>query len=142
MLDLGEAVGLVGGNDAGKRSLFALRAGRLLVDAGHVEVLPKRRLGEIAQRTTETAGGATDSPLAGAVPPVDSQAWLAAPGAADDGHAIADAHLALEEAGAFDARARRRRALFHRQRCRRRGPLTRAHRAAGMKRRCGGRRDL
>ena len=106
VLNPGEKVGLVGRNGAGKSSLFALLAGRLHADAGDVEIPPKWRLGEVAQQMPETGDGATDFVLAGDVPLVEAQAMLAAAEAADDGHAIAEAHLALEEAGAFDARSR------------------------------------
>ncbi len=106
VLNPGEKVGLVGRNGAGKSSLFALLAGRLHADAGDVEIPPKWRLGEVAQQMPETDDGATDFVLAGDVPLVEAQAMLAAAEAADDGHAIADAHVALEEAGAFDARSR------------------------------------
>ena len=106
VLNPGEKVALVGRNGAGKSSLFALLAGRLHADAGDVEIPPKWRLGEVAQQMPETADGATDFVLAGDLPLVEAQAQLAAAEAADDGHAIAQAHLALEEAGAFDARAR------------------------------------
>ncbi len=106
VLNPGEKVALVGRNGAGKSSLFALLAGRLHADAGDVEIPPKWRLGEVAQQMPDTADGATDFVLAGDLPLVEAQAQLAAAEAADDGHAIAQAHLALEEAGAFDARAR------------------------------------
>jgi ATP-binding cassette subfamily F protein 3 len=105
-LNPGEKVGLVGRNGAGKSSLFALLAGRLHADAGDFEIPPRWRLGEVAQQMPETADGATDFVLQGDVPLAEAQAQLAAAEAADDGHAIAEAHLALEEAGAFDARSR------------------------------------
>ena len=105
-LNPGEKVGLVGRNGAGKSSLFALLAGRLHADAGEFEMPPKWRLGEVAQQMPDTDDGATDFVLQGDTPLVEAQSRLAAAEAADDGHAIADAHLALEEAGAFDARAR------------------------------------
>ncbi len=105
-LNPGEKVGLVGRNGAGKSSLFALLAGRLHADAGEFEMPPKWHLGEVAQQMPDTDDGATDFVLQGDAPLVEAQARLAAAEAADDGHAIADAHLALEEAGAFDARAR------------------------------------
>jgi ATP-binding cassette subfamily F protein 3 len=106
VLNPGEKVALVGRNGAGKSSLFALLAGRLHADAGDVEIPPKWRLGEVAQQMPDGADGATDFVLAGDLPLVEAQAQLAAAEAADDGHAMAQAHLALEEAGAFDARAR------------------------------------
>jgi ATP-binding cassette subfamily F protein 3 len=105
-LNPGEKIGLVGRNGAGKSSLFALLAGRLHADAGDVALPPRWRLGEVAQSMPETDQGATDFVLEGDRPLQAAQAQLNAAEAADDGHAIADAHLALDEAGAFDARAR------------------------------------
>ena len=102
-LNPGEKAGLVGRNGAGKSSLFALLAGRLHADRGDVEVPPRWQVGEVAQSMPESDDGATDFVLAGDRPLVDARARLAAAEAADDGHAIAEAHLALEDAGAFDA---------------------------------------
>ncbi len=102
----GEKAGLVGRNGAGKSSLFALLAGRLHADAGDAEIPPGWRIGEVAQQMPQTEDGATDFVLEGDQPLQAAQRALAQAEAADDGHAIADAHLALEEAGAFDARAR------------------------------------
>jgi len=105
-LNPGDKAGLVGRNGAGKSSLFSLLAGRLHADAGDVEIPPRWQIGEVAQSMPETADGATDFVLQGDLPLQRAQAALAAAEAADDGHAMADAHLALDEAGAFDARAR------------------------------------
>jgi len=102
----GEHVGLVGRNGAGKSSLFALLAGRLHADRGEVEMPPRWRLAEVEQTMPDSDAGATDFVLAGDQPLARAQALLAAAEAADDGHAMAEAHVALEEAGAFDARAR------------------------------------
>ena len=102
----GEKVGLVGRNGAGKSSLFALLAGRLHADRGDVEVPPRWRVGEVAQSMPETADGATEFVLQGDDVLMRAQAQLIAAEAGGDGHAIAEAHLALEEAGTFDARAR------------------------------------
>jgi len=102
----GEKVGLVGRNGAGKSSLFSLLAGRLHADRGDVELPPRWRIGEVAQQMPETGEGATDFVLQGDEPLLRARAQLEVAEAAHDGHAIADAHLALEEAGAFDARAR------------------------------------
>ncbi|NLZ42548.1 MAG: ATP-binding cassette domain-containing protein, partial [Comamonadaceae bacterium] len=102
----GEHVGLVGRNGSGKSSLFALLAGRLHADRGDVEIPPRWRLGEVAQAMPETDQGATDYVLAGDLPLAQAHEALAAAETADDGHAMAEAHVALEEAGAFDARAR------------------------------------
>ncbi|MDE2146221.1 MAG: ATP-binding cassette domain-containing protein [Burkholderiales bacterium] len=105
-LQPGEKVGLIGRNGAGKSSLFALLTGRLHADTGDVEIPPRWRVGEVAQHMPETEDGATDFVLQGDAPLVAAQAELSAAEASGDGHAMAHAHLALDEAGAFDARAR------------------------------------
>ena len=102
----GEKVGLVGRNGAGKSSLFALLANRLHADKGDVEMPPRWRVGDVAQSMPETVDGATDFVLQGDEVLMRAQAQLVEAEASGDGHAIADAHLALEEAGTFDARAR------------------------------------
>jgi ATP-binding cassette subfamily F protein 3 len=106
VLQPGEKVGLIGRNGAGKSSLFALLTGRLAADRGDVEIPPRWRIGEVAQDMPETDQGATDFVLDGDVPLVAAQRALAEAEAAENGEAIAHAHLALDEAGAFDARAR------------------------------------
>jgi ATP-binding cassette subfamily F protein 3 len=105
-LNPGEKAGLVGRNGAGKSSLFALLANRLHADTGDVEMPPRWRLGEVAQQMPETDQGATDFVLDGDLPLVTAWAALARAEEAHDGHAMADAHMAIEEAGGFDARAR------------------------------------
>jgi ATP-binding cassette, subfamily F, member 3 len=105
-LNPGEKAGLVGRNGAGKSSLFALLTNRLHADKGDVDVPPKWAVGEVAQHMPETEQGATDFVLDGDLPLVAAKAELAAAEAAHDGEAMAHAHVALEEAGAFDARAR------------------------------------
>ncbi|MCE2910626.1 MAG: ABC-F family ATP-binding cassette domain-containing protein [Pseudomonadota bacterium] len=106
VLNPGEHAGLVGRNGAGKSTLFAALAGRLHPDGGDIEVPPRWRLGEVAQHMPEESTGATDYVLAGDLPLAAARHALAEAEAADDGHAIAVAHVALEEAGAFDARPR------------------------------------
>ncbi len=105
-LNPGEKAGLVGRNGAGKSSLFALLTDRLHADRGDVDLPPRWRIGEVAQHMPETDQGATDFVLDGDLPLVAAKAELAAAEAAHDGEAMAHAHVALEEAGAFDARAR------------------------------------
>jgi ATP-binding cassette subfamily F protein 3 len=106
VLQPGEKVGLIGRNGAGKSSLFSLLAGRLHADAGDVEIPPRWRLGEVAQEMPETETGAADFVLEGDKPLQAAMAQLAEAEHAGDGHAMAEAHQALEEAGSFDARAR------------------------------------
>jgi ATP-binding cassette, subfamily F, member 3 len=105
-LNPGEKAGLVGRNGAGKSSLFALLTGRLHSDAGDVGLPPRWRVGEVAQHMPETDQGATDFVLDGDLPLVAAREQLAAAEAAHDGDAMAHAHVALEEAGAFDAPSR------------------------------------
>ncbi len=102
----GEKVGLVGRNGAGKSSLFSLLAGRLQADRGDVELPPRWRIGEVAQHMPETDDGATEFVLQGDEPLMRAQAALVDAERQADGHAMAEAHLALEEAGSFDSRAR------------------------------------
>jgi ATP-binding cassette, subfamily F, member 3 len=106
VLQPGEKVGLIGRNGAGKSSLFSLLAGRLHADAGDVEIPPRWRISEVAQDMPETELGATEFVLEGDKPLQAAMAELAAAEHADDGHAMAEAHQALEHAGHFDARAR------------------------------------
>ena len=105
-LNPGEKVGLVGRNGAGKSSLFSLIAGRLHADAGDFDMPSKWRIGEVAQEMPETDQPATDFVLDGDLPLVDAKAVLALAEASEDGHAIGDAYVGLEHAGAFDAPAR------------------------------------
>jgi ATP-binding cassette, subfamily F, member 3 len=106
VLNPGDKASLVGRNGAGKSSLFALLAGRLQPDAGDVEIPPRWVLGEVAQSMPETDDGATDFVLQGDLPLQRAQAELNAAEAANDGEAMAHAHMALDEAGAWDAPAR------------------------------------
>ena len=101
-----EKVGLIGRNGAGKSSLFALLTDRLHADTGDVEIPPRWRVGEVAQEMPETEDGATDFVLQGDKALQAAQDELVAAEASGDGNAMAHAHLALDEAGAFDAPAR------------------------------------
>ncbi len=109
-LQPGEKIGLVGRNGAGKSSLFALLTGKLQADGGEVQMPPRWQqpggMAEVAQDMPETGEGATDFVLAGDTPLRLAQERLAQAEAADDGHAIAEAHHAIQDAGGFDARAR------------------------------------
>ena len=105
-LHAGEKVSLVGRNGAGKSSLFALLTDRLHADGGDVSLPPRWRLAEVAQSMPETDQSATDFVLEGDTRLTEAQQQLARAEAGDDGHAIAEAHAALAEAGAFDAKAR------------------------------------
>jgi ATP-binding cassette subfamily F protein 3 len=105
-LQPGENVGLVGRNGAGKSSLFALLTNRLQSDGGDFYMPPRWRVGEVAQDMPETDDGATDFVLEGDTRLMEAQALIDAAEAGDDGHAIGEAHQAMADAGAFDARPR------------------------------------
>ena len=105
-LQPGENVGLVGRNGAGKSSLFSLITRRLQSDAGDVSMPPRWRIGEVAQDMPETGQGATDFVLEGDTRLMEAQAQLVQAEADDDGHAMADAHHAISDAGGFEARPR------------------------------------
>ncbi len=106
----GEKVGLIGRNGAGKSSLFSLLAGRLHPDAGDVDIPPSwlqpGGMAEVAQNMPETDESATEFVLQGDTRLMKARSDLAAAEAAGDGHAMAEAHAALAEAGHFDAAAR------------------------------------
>ncbi len=106
VLQPGEKVGLVGRNGAGKSSLFSLLTHRLQSDAGDVSMPPRWRIGEVAQELPETGQGATEFVLEGDTRLMEAQAQLAQAEHDDDGHAMADAHHAISDAGGFDARPR------------------------------------
>ncbi|MDY0745639.1 ATP-binding cassette domain-containing protein [Paucibacter sp. R3-3] len=105
-LQPGEKIGLVGRNGAGKSSLFALLTDRLQSDKGDVEIPRQWAVGEVAQNMPETDMPATDFVLEGDIRLMAAQKALAEAEAAEDGHAMADAHGMLMDAGAFDARPR------------------------------------
>ena len=102
----GEKVGLVGRNGAGKSSLFSLLAGRLSADAGDLSLPPRWRLAEVAQDMPETEQGATEFVLAGDTRLAEANESLVRAEASGDGHAMADAHHAISDAGGFDAAPR------------------------------------
>jgi len=106
VLQPGEKIGLVGRNGAGKSSLFSLLTNRLHSDAGDVAMPPRWRIGEVAQEMPETDQGATDFVLEGDTRLMEAQAQLAQAEADDDGHAMAEAHHAISDAGGFEARPR------------------------------------
>jgi ATP-binding cassette subfamily F protein 3 len=102
----GEKASLVGRNGAGKSSLFALLTGELHADAGDLEMPERWRIAQVAQAMPETDEGATDFVLQGDTPLMEARAALAAAEAGGDGHAIAEAHQLIQDAGGFDARPR------------------------------------
>ena len=67
---------------------------------------PRWRVGEVAQNMPETDVGASDFVLEGDTRLMEAQAQLVQAELDDDGHAMADAHHAISDAGGFEARPR------------------------------------
>ncbi len=105
-LNPGEKVGLVGRNGAGKSTLFALLNGTLHEDAGDFSLPAQWRMAQVAQDMPETEQSATDFVIEGDVALVAAQREVAAAEASDDGERMANAYMALHDAGAHDAPAR------------------------------------
>lgn len=105
-LNPGERVGLIGANGSGKSSLFALFRGELHADAGEFTLPPGWRIAHVAQETPALQRSALDYAIDGDTRLRRLEAELARAEAAHDGHAIAELHAALQDAGAYTVRAR------------------------------------
>ncbi len=105
-LNPGEKVGLVGRNGAGKSSLFALLNGNLHEDAGEFYIPTQWRMGQVAQDMPETEQGATDFVIEGDTVLNDARNEVKAAEATDDYERMANAYMALNDAGEHDAAAR------------------------------------
>jgi ATP-binding cassette, subfamily F, member 3 len=105
-LNPGEKVGLVGRNGAGKSSLFALFNGGLHEDAGEYFIPPQWRMGQVAQDMPETEQSATDYVVDGDTVLLAAQQEVTASESTDDYNRMANAYMALQDAGAHDAPAR------------------------------------
>jgi len=102
----GEKVGLVGRNGAGKSSLFRLLDHSLHEDKGDFYVPPQWRMAQVAQDMPETDMPATQFVIEGDTTLLAAQAEVTAAEATDDGERMANAYMALHDAGAHDAPAR------------------------------------
>jgi len=105
-LNPGEKVGLVGRNGAGKSSLFALLNKTLTEDSGEFEIPSQWRMGQVAQDMPETDASATDFVIEGDTELVAARAEVTAAEATDDGERMANAYMALHDAGEHDAASR------------------------------------
>jgi len=105
-LNPGEKVGLVGRNGAGKSTLFALFNGTLHEDAGDFSLPAQWRMAQVAQEMPETDQSATDFVIDGDSVLLAAQNEVHLAEAADDGERMANAYMALHDAGAHDAQAR------------------------------------
>ena len=102
-LNPGEKVGLVGRNGAGKSTLFALLNGTLHEDGGDFSIPKVWRMAQVAQNMPETDESATEFVLSGDTRLVELRAQLSAAELAEDGMAMAHAHVDLADAGEHDA---------------------------------------
>ena len=102
----GEKVGLVGRNGAGKSTLFALLNGTLHEDGGDFYVPPQWRLAQVAQDMPETEQSATEFVIEGDTNLLAAQQEVTASELTDDGERMANAYMALFDAGSGDAQAR------------------------------------
>jgi ATP-binding cassette subfamily F protein 3 len=105
-LNPGEKVGLVGRNGAGKSSLFALLNGTLHEDAGEYYIPTQWRMGQVAQDMPETDQSATEFVIEGDTVLNAARAEVKASEATDDGDRMANAYMALYDAGEHDAPSR------------------------------------
>jgi ATP-binding cassette subfamily F protein 3 len=102
----GEKVGLVGRNGAGKSSLFGLLNHTLHEDKGDFYVPAQWRMAQVAQDMPETDMPATQFVIEGDVTLLSAQQEVDAAEATGDGERMANAYMALHDAGAHDAPAR------------------------------------
>ncbi len=105
-LNPGEKVGLVGRNGAGKSSLFALLNGNLHEDAGEYYIPAQWRMGQVAQDMPETDQSATDFVVEGDTALTAAREEVAASEATEDYTRMANAYMALHDAGEHDAASR------------------------------------
>ncbi len=105
-LNPGEKVGLVGRNGAGKSSMFALLNGTLHEDAGEYYIPTQWRMGQVSQDMPETDQSATEFVIEGDTVLNSARAEVKASEATDDGDRMANAYMALYDAGEHDAPSR------------------------------------
>ncbi|HLO62082.1 MAG TPA: ATP-binding cassette domain-containing protein [Azonexus sp.] len=102
----GEKVGLVGRNGAGKSTLFALLNGTLHEDGGDYSIPKQWEMGQVAQDMPETEQSATDFVIDGDTRLLAARNEVHDAEASDDGMRMAEAYMALNDAGEHDAEAR------------------------------------
>ena len=102
----GEKVGLVGRNGAGKSTLFGLLNGTLHEDGGDYSIPTQWRMGQVAQDMPETEQSATDFVIDGDTTLLAARNEVHDAEASDDGMRMAEAYMALNDAGEHDAEAR------------------------------------
>ncbi|TNE66158.1 MAG: ATP-binding cassette domain-containing protein [Alphaproteobacteria bacterium] len=91
-LNAGEKMGLVGGNGAGKSSLFALLRGELIAESGTVDFPSRWRIAHVAQETEGSPKSALEFTIDGDIELRALEAELAKAEEAEDGFEIARIH--------------------------------------------------
>lgn len=102
----GENVALVGRNGIGKTSLFAMFNQHLLPDGGELEMPPHWLMAQVAQEMPQTSQNATDFVIDGDPILLQAKQQLAQAESSGNGDAIANAHMLIDQANGYDARAR------------------------------------
>ncbi len=102
----GEKVGLVGRNGAGKSTLFGLLNGSLHEDGGDCSIPGHWRMAQVAQDMPETEQSATDFVVDGDTALLAARNEVHDAEASDDGMRMAEAYMALNDAGEHDAEPR------------------------------------
>ena len=105
-LNPGEKVGLVGRNGAGKSTLFGLFNGSLHEDSGDYSIPTQWRMGQVSQDLPETEQSATDFVIDGDTVLLAARNEVHDAEASDDGMRMAEAYMALNDAGEHDAVSR------------------------------------
>ena len=102
----GHKVGLIGANGSGKTSLFRLLLGQMSPDVGSLQVPADWRIAHMAQEIHELERQAIEFVIDGDPGLRAAERAVVQAEQAGDGHAIAEAHTRLADAGGYDARAR------------------------------------
>lgn len=105
-LNAGERVGIVGGNGAGKSSLFALLMNELVAEKGSIDIPPRWTVAHVAQEVEGTERSALDFAIDGDAELRALEAELAAAEAAEDGMEMARIYDEFARIDAYSAEAR------------------------------------
>jgi ATP-binding cassette subfamily F protein 3 len=97
---------LVGRNGAGKSSLFALLNRSLQEDSGEFHIPTQWRMGQVSQDMPETTQSATEFVIDGDTALLSARSEVTAAEDSNDGERMANAYMALSDAGEHDAPAR------------------------------------
>ena len=102
----GHKIGLIGANGSGKTSLFRLLLGEMSLDGGTLSLPSDWRLAHMAQEIDDLERPAIEFVIDGDQALRQAEQAVAKADRDGDGHAIAEAHTRLADAGGYDAPAR------------------------------------